>query len=879
MFMTKIADTNTNTLNILMKQLHLFSILILLTFSVQNYSQIPISSHPLNDGGGIAVPKDSLTKKTTVKTVTIKGSVTDEKDEPIPFVSVWITYPSSPSSIIKSEVTTKRGEFTLAVPENKEYILTIKMLGYSVVTKKFTTVEENIDLGCFKLSVDAVTLKEVTIRPPVTVTADKIIFNFENDPDRPKSNMLDMIRKVPLILIDPFDDKIYIESPQKTYTVLRKGRVDAQFSSMGIKFEEMLQKLPAMGFTTFEIWTVVPERYAGFDYVINILPDPTQRLFGAVGANEARYNAREGELSLSQSVNGSADIIRFTGNFSFLNSNSPKTKGKSSILFYPTDEKEELLILQEDKEWTSGETYNAGLLTSIDITKKQFINLGFKGNIQDNSTTKNTDTDSLFGGISARMLNRYYSTSVIKNWELNADYQLEFDKQERHFNISYYMLSVPTKKDSRLSTIYENSANNGRLTSNKQSDITHRLQFDYDESFGKYNFSSRAGYLVTNYDGQNRVLDMLTNVENEDAYTRLQQEIHRLDGFASLRYNPVKRLSISTTVRSDYLLNDFATTATTGNNLEKIAQKRFLIGGGFGGRFNFNLKLPKKMMMQMMSANQANSSISLYYNLNRSRPSTNLLTNYEDINNPFYIRRGNPNLKVENEHNLRMDFICSWGLSQSLIYNFYNNKIVNTTVLETNENGTRLVTTYDNSGKHKGINYMASYSNIGAMMRPPRSFDFFLVSTMVFCNIINTDYGNGISGKLSIFVVNTNWSLNIQKFRSSITFGYNDMRQSGAYGGKTDNPFSLVFGFTKIHKIGDNNLSYNISINNILNQNYQRHSTINMPDFERSFDSSKLRIPVIFSIRYNYGNFKVKPLRKSRNSATVEGFSTIEKVE
>jgi len=47
-----------------------------------------------------------------------------------------------------------------------------------------------------------------------------------------------------------------------------------------------------------------------------------------------------------------------------------------------------------------------------------------------------------------------------------------------------------------------------------------------------------------------------------------------------------------------------------------------------------------------------------------------------------------------------------------------------------------------------------------------------------------------------------------------------------------------------------------------------------MPDFVSSSVSSTIRIPVVLSISYNYGKFKVKPVRSSINSATVEGFST-----
>lgn len=81
-----------------------------------------------------------------------------------------------------------------------------------------------------------------------------------------------------MIEIDPMG-KIIVGSRDKKYIVLRKGREDALFDFRHVTFEDMIKRLPAMGFTTFEIWTVVP-KYKDYDYVINILPDPTSACLG-----------------------------------------------------------------------------------------------------------------------------------------------------------------------------------------------------------------------------------------------------------------------------------------------------------------------------------------------------------------------------------------------------------------------------------------------------------------------------------------------------------------------------------------------------------------------------------------------------------------------
>ena len=174
-----------------------------------------------------------------------------------------------------------------------------------------------IALGSIALEPSAQMLEGVTVKPALTVTADKIIYNFENDKDRATSNMMQMIKRMPLILVDEFTGKVSVESPQKTYIVLRNGREDALFSRSAVSFDVMLEKLPAMGFTQFEIWSQPPPRYAKYDYVINILADKKQRLFGAVGKVDAGFSANSVGTDVSPGVTGSADKLRFSANAGF----------------------------------------------------------------------------------------------------------------------------------------------------------------------------------------------------------------------------------------------------------------------------------------------------------------------------------------------------------------------------------------------------------------------------------------------------------------------------------------------------------------------------------------------------------------------------------
>lgn len=134
-------------------------------------------------------------------------------------------------------------------------------MGYRDTVCRIQTNGVTIDLGHLALNTQSHQLEQVTVKPAITVNADRITYNFEHDKDRATSNLMTMIQKMPLILVDDFTGKIYVEAQNKTYIVLRNGRVNALFSNSTVSFDQMLEKLPAMGFTQFEIWQLPPPRY------------------------------------------------------------------------------------------------------------------------------------------------------------------------------------------------------------------------------------------------------------------------------------------------------------------------------------------------------------------------------------------------------------------------------------------------------------------------------------------------------------------------------------------------------------------------------------------------------------------------------------------
>lgn len=142
------------------------------------------------------------------------------------------------------------------------------------------------------MNADHVQLQEVVVRPLFEVTASEMIYNITADPDRETSDMLSMFDKIPIIEIMP-NGKIIVEDENKTFIILRNGRPDALLNQEAMPYEDVMRKLPAMGFTKIKVINNPPLKYKGYDYVIDIETDASMRLVGAVGRFKSEYDFKQ----------------------------------------------------------------------------------------------------------------------------------------------------------------------------------------------------------------------------------------------------------------------------------------------------------------------------------------------------------------------------------------------------------------------------------------------------------------------------------------------------------------------------------------------------------------------------------------------------------
>lgn len=803
-----------------------------------------------------------------VRKAEVTGTVVDERGNPLPYAAVTASLRTDSLSPVKGTITTEEGFFRLELPGGHSYLIGVRYLGYDEVKCQVQADSAEIVLGNIALEPSAQMLEGVTVKPALTVTADKIIYNFENDKDRATSNMMQMIKRMPLILVDEFTGQVSVETPQKTYIVLRNGREDALFSTTGVSFEVMLEKLPAMGFTQFEIWQQPPPRYANYDYVINILADRKQRLFGAVGKVEAGFNANSVSTNVSPGVTGSADKFRFSANAGFADQRAPASHTYTEMDYFATDSVPGTQILQEESRKGSGQRYKGGVKMSYDLGEKQFVNLSFNYNRSRFKYREMLLTDSTTAGNAYHFEKWMKSRNWFTNWNIGASYQYDLKKGVRVLNMSYLYRQVDSDKEEDAEESVGIEGTLLRETDETYADATrsHRLQVDYTD-----NFSSRAfyinvgmGYLNNRYDDHSHTVNMLTGQEDSSRYSAMRQMLRRVDGYAELTWNPVQSLSFKAEVTGDYVLYPGATDLGRADGWERVKQYGALWTPKVSMQYMFYTPAPNREL-DMFEMYGLRSTLNVSYKQRRERPRPEYLSNYTDVSNPAWVKRGNPELEPITAHDLyarlSMGFLHNIRVSLGGGYRWSKNQIMPYSFHERTGNNLRLVNTYTNA---KVRNY---YLNLTANWG----------HTLLCMNTFNRSVRDLPDGRNISSILTLDWIYNFDRLkilRISTFIRYSKYFNDGVRGSSDSNPFSLRIILTpKRIKIGNNYLNMDLSLNDVLNwKNSEYHEYVRMDSYEMDSSNSRRNLAISFSLSYSFGKFKVKPLKTTRKSATIDGF-------
>ncbi len=628
---------------------------------------------------------------------TVKGQLAGpDEDDPLPYATISVAKEGDADKAIKKLAADEKGNFSVSLPPGK-YVFTFQFVGMNPLKRKvevFTRAQT--DLGKIVLSESSTQLDEVSIvaqRPLVKVEIDKLTYNAKDDPEASTSNVLDLLRKVPMVTVDA-EDNIQLKG-SSNFKIYLNGKPSNMITNNP---SQVLKSMPANSIKDIEVITDPGAKYdaEGVGGIINIITDKRvdDGYSGSVGANGDTYGGYGGNTYLALKYGK----FGFTGNVSYYHHDSPETE--SSYMredFIPAAEN--MLTQDGINEGDGGGLFFSGALSYEPDTLNLF-NLSVSHFGGDFSSTGLQDAQSK-GARNYSYLAHSFSKQKYGGTELSADYQHNFKKKGEMLTLSYRFQQNPS--DGEYENRFTNVTGNyfypdgyRRKGINDAEGKEHTGQIDYVNPLtDKHNIEAGLKYIFRQNSswGDNTYFDVEDNTWKVDLSQKndLDHDQNIASGYAGYSFKTGK-IGVKAGLRGEY----------TDQNIHFMSANDTTIQTHF-----FDL-VPSFTFSYRLGMTQ---TLRVGYNMRISRPGIWYLNPFVNDLNPTNISYGNPKLDAEQSHSFNINFGSfsqKVNLNASLNYSFTKNAIASYSFIE--EGVTH--NTYDNIGKnqHIGLNLYGSWT-------------------------------------------------------------------------------------------------------------------------------------------------------------------------
>ena len=617
----------------------------------------------------------------------VKGQVLDSlTNEVIAFATLSIAKKSDPQKPVKMLSTDTDGKFQIDLSDKGEFLLTSQYIGKSSleITFQITGNEKAVDLG--KLLVhDNQVLKEVVvsaIKPLVQVDLDKISYSIEDDPDSKTNNVLEMMKKVPMVTVDADDNiqlrgsssfKIYLDGKPSNMVTNNPGQV--------------LKSMPANMVKKIEVITDPGAKYdaEGVSGIINIITNkqPMGGYTGTLnaGANLRGYNAG-GYLTAKYGKFG------LTGNYNYYYNTSPATNSSSYRESFLDDTYKYLQTSGSNSYHGHGQFGSGELsyeLDTLNLFSMSFDLWDGNSSSKSNSATQMLDLNEnpvYEYGINSNSKNTYGSS------EMNANYQRTFSKKDELLTASYRLSLNPNDQSytTQIDSILNYHDPSQRSATNADTK-EHTFQLDYTTPIAKIHTLEAGVKYIIRISESDSYRDIFNSGANDwtpiNSYNdqfHHRQDIFSVYGGYNVKY---KKVGFKAGLRME----------NTKLNVEFPLDETKNFDNGY-----FSLIPSATFSFQYKQVH----NFRFGYNMRIQRPGIWYLNPYIDNSDPKNISFGNPDLDVEKSHFFNLNygvFKPKFNLNTNLYYNFMNNSIERITTLESDVSQT----TYKNIGKTKRV--------------------------------------------------------------------------------------------------------------------------------------------------------------------------------
>ena len=620
----------------------------------------------------------------------VKGQLFGEADnEFLPFATISVSKDADMINTVKKLPTDGKGFFKTELSEGN-YFFAFQYVGKSTLVKQISVAngEKELDLGKIVIMESSTELDEVSVvaqAPLVKVEIDKLTYNLKDDPESATSNVLDMLRKVPLVTVDA-DDNVQLKGGSN-FKIYLNGKPSNMLANNP---SQVLKSMPANSIKDVEVITDPGAKYdaEGVGGIINIITDKRvdDGYVGSVGAGVDSRGGYNGNAYLTLKYGK----FGFTGNTNYYTFKSPDSE--STFERRDFSRQPETILRQDGESGFDGKGTMLSGMISYEIDTLNLLSVSING--YNGSGTSNTNTEVASSGRSVYGYDRISNnTNEHGSVDLSADYQRSFKKKGELLTLSYRYGNNPNNSDGTTETLNVNGEpilrpQDYRMRNHNEADGNeHTGQIDYVNPLTK-NHTIEAGlkyiYRDNSSVGENFYFDLTAKdwLEDKDRINDLQHDQYIASGYASYGFKKDK-FGLKAGLRAEQTTQD----------VNFISKNDSVIKTDF-----FDL-VPSLALSYQMSMTQ---TLRLGYNMRVYRPGIWHLNPYINNIDPLNISYGNPDLDAEKNHNLSLNygsFSQKLNLNASINYSITNNSITQYQFVENGVNNS----TYDNIGKSQSI--------------------------------------------------------------------------------------------------------------------------------------------------------------------------------
>lgn len=514
---------------------------------------------------------------------------------------------------------------------------------------------------------------------------DRLSYDVQHDEESKTKNVLEMLRKVPLVTVDG-QENIKVKG-QSNFKIYRNGHADPSFSGSNIK--EILKSIPASAIKKIEVITDpgAKEDAEGSTYILNIVMMNNSSMKGATGTlsfqmNElGSYNpyayvtAQSGKLIVSANVGGM---------------HGTKEHMTAMEDFTTTYKETGNTLTQNTKQITPADALYGNLSASYDIDSLNLISLsgnGFGYNVDVNHWGSWELMDA-----NKNLIYKYDTSTKMRNYDYyklggRFDFQHKTHLDGEVLTLSYMLASTHygTDQETTMSNaVNTNFGYDGYFNDNKEDFMEHTFQLDYVRPFAKYH-KMEIGVKYINRD--NHSVTGQTYLENGVS----------TDKSSNIDFDHNTQIGA---VYGEWMMKKDKWSARAGLRYEySYLKAEYKTGKGENYSKKLNDWCPSASLQYQIS--DANT-LKFSYSTNINRPGISYL-NPAEQETPEHIQKGNAQLSSSRNNSLSMNFMhygskFTFGITPE--YSWSNNKI---TEIESVINNQR-ISTFENVLKYKDIN-------------------------------------------------------------------------------------------------------------------------------------------------------------------------------